>query len=457
MTFLGVGSFASKYIVNDLLRRFIIIEIAVGIIGGVSVLLLYPSFARGEELYYTTAFLLTATISFLAGLEIPLVTRILKDYQGIKDALAHILCFDYLGALIASILFPVVLLPTFGMLRTAFFVGILNLLAALVLSWEFRIQLGGAKKLIALCIGSLCVISYGLWISPTLVGIAEQALYDDEIVLSSQSQYQKITVTQYKDDTRLYLNGNLQFSSYDEYRYHEPLVHIPMAVARNVERVLILGGGDGLAVRELLHYATLKEIVLVDLDPAMTSLATTHPLFTRINNGALTNNLVQIIHDDAWKFLERGSDLFDLIIIDLPDPSEPALGKLYTKEFYTLVAKRLSATGVMVTQASSPYFAREAFWCIEHTIHAVFSATLPYKSYVPSFGEWGFVLAAERSLQPPVRLLYQDTRYLTEQNLHGFFVFDRDTEAEEGDAIPVNTLDTQELLKLYARGWVGVG
>jgi spermidine synthase len=280
----------------------------------------------------------------------------------------------------------------------------------------------------------------------------EQELYSDRITYVEQSAYQRIVLTQGPGRVQLFLDGNLQLSSLDEYRYHEALVHPAMTAAVSPKRVLVLGGGDGLAVRELLRYAELERIVLIDLDPAVTHLARTLPPLFELNHGSLYDPRVQLVHDDAFVWLDEASreptrELFDVVIADFPDPNNLALGKLYSQRFYELVKASLAPRGVLAVQSTSPLFARKSFWCVERTIAAAGLHTLPYHALVPSFGEWGYVLAARAPLATPARLRAEGLRYLNDSTLASLF-----TMPEDLGPLPVevNRLNQPVLVHYYA-------
>lgn len=456
MSFMGVGSFLSKYIHSKLLDQFVSIEILLGLLGGFSAFILYFSYSLTEN-YHLIAFSLISLLGTLIGLEIPLVTRIVHSYASLKDTVAQVLSFDYIGALLASVLFPLLLLPYLGTMRTSFLVGILNLSVAAFNSQVFIRQLtqGIWKRNISILL--IFVLLGGFIYSFRIVGFFEQFVYQDEILLTQQSAYQRIVLTKWQRDYRLYLNGHLQFSSADEYRYHEPLVHVPMALSHNHEKVLVLGGGDGLAVRELLQYKDIQQIDLVDLDAAMTDLGKHHPIFGQLNQHSLSQAKVHIYNQDAFKFIEKTSEIYSVIIIDLPDPSDTGLGKLYSREFYQMLRKRLAIDGIVVTQATSPYFATQAFWCIAHTLQEVFPQVKPYTVYVPSFGQWGFVLAGnkqnQRLTENSVSYIQKSVvgypmRFLKPAIIPALFTFDPDM-AEQ--PTPVNTLNSQSLVQFYEK------
>ena len=471
LSFMGLGAYLSRFISDKkLLDRFIIIEVWLGVIGGASGALLYVSYAVTEN-YYLIAFLLLGSIGTLVGLEIPILTRIIRGYFNLKDTLAQVLSFDYLGALIASVLFPLFLLPYMGLTRTSFFIGLLNLSVALFNMVVFKTQLAQFKRMVAVTLLITVVYVIGFFAAFTISGFFEQFLYQDDVVYTKQSPYQRLVITQWKDDTRLYINGNLQFSSIDEYRYHESLVHVPMALAKNTESVLFLGAGDGLAIREVLKHPEVKQIHVVDLDPEMTKLGRQHTVFKKLNQGAFESPKVKVFNQDAFKFVEKeAKQFYSLIIIDLPDPNDINVGKLYTREFYSLVKRRLAKDGAMVTQSTSPFFARKAFWCINRTLQEVFPTTIPYTVNVPSFGQWGFNIALNYPLARPNQhfnkkklasylneQLFEKTpafknqlRYLTPEVINSFLYFDKDMAKLPTQ---INTLNTQKLVQYYEEGW----
>ncbi len=459
---MGLGAYLSRWVKEeDLLWRFIQIELILGVVGGASGIMLYSAYAFTQN-YYILAFSLIMLIGALVGIEIPLLTRIVQPHFKLADTLAQVLAFDYLGALVASVIFPLVLVPYLGLMRTAFFIGLLNLMVGLFNLWVFRESLYRWQR--GFWIGILWVGIYviGFGFSFIIQDFLEEFLYNDEVILAKQSPYQRIIVTKDDNDLRLYLNGNLQFSSQDEHRYHEPLVHLPLALVRNPENILFLGAGDGLAVRELLKYSSVKSIDLVDLDKMMTDLAQKHPALLQLNENALNQKMVKIFHQDAYKYLEHNTKIYDLIIIDLPDPSEVSLGKLYSKEFYSLVRKRLTPDGAMVTQSASPFFTKKAFWCITNTLREVFPTLLPYTVHVPSFGQWGFNIALPYKIDKELaletmqnRLFPTDRkhiplRFLNKETISTLFRFDEDLKEVPTE---INTLNTQKLVQYYEKSW----
>jgi len=445
---MGVGSWLSRHIGRGLVARFVTVELLVALVGGCSSAVLFLAFV------YTGAFrlvlyTLVAVIGVLVGLEIPLLMRILRDRFTFKEVVANVLTFDYLGALGASILFPILLVPHLGLVRSALLFGLVNAAVALWSTLLFRRQLGAPRLLIGACVIVLGLLAAGMAGANRITSLAEENLYADEVVLARSSRYQRIVLTAWKNDLRLFLNGHLQFSSRDEYRYHEALVHPGLAAVPGARRVLILGGGDGLAAREVLRYSEVESVTLVDLDPVMTQLFATHPLLTALNGGALTSPKLHIVNADAFVWLDAAGELYDFVIVDFPDPSSYNLGKLYTTAFYRLAAKHLSRAGLMVVQSTSPLFAPRSFWCIARTIADAGLRTYPYHVYVPSFGEWGFVLAGLRRYEAPPRLP-GGLRYLTPTTLAELFDFPSDMRP-----VPVepNHLNNQVLVRYYDQEW----
>ncbi|HEY86193.1 MAG TPA: polyamine aminopropyltransferase [Chloroflexi bacterium] len=449
MSAMGVGAFASKRVKGKLLSAFILVEIGTGIVGGLSAALLYAVFATSDY-YYVAMVSLILIIGAFIGMEIPLLTRLVGEHQSLKDASANVLAFDYIGALFASILFPIVLLPQLGLLQTSFAMGLLNLTVVWMNLWVFRDHLKDAWELAGLSVLASIILLSGLLWSGQITSYFERRLYRDKIIYAQQTPYQRIILTRWKDDVRLFLDGNLQFSAQDEYRYHEMLVHPAMTFSRSRESILILGGGDGLVIREVLKYPDVQRITLVDIDPAITKLSRAHPAISALNQNSLDDPRVTLAHQDAYKFLEESSEQFGVIIIDLPDPNNESLGKLYSNSFYTLAQRHLAVGGVMVSQATSPYFARDAYWCIVHTAGSVGWHIVPYHTYVPSFGDWGFFLASQHRLKLDDFEAIVPTRYLTPEIFSAGRFFDSDSDEVETE---INTLDSQILMRYYEKGW----
>ena len=445
---MGIGSWLSRFVVRDLVSRFIQIELMVGLLGGFSAAALFLVFTFLTAPFKLALYALVLLIGILVGLEIPLVMRILKHELEFKDLVSQVLSFDYLGALAVSVVFPLLLVPHLGLVRSALLFGLLNALVALWALWLFRAKLPARRALAAQATAVLALLGTGFGSAGELVSFAEAHLYADDVLYARTTAYQRIVITRWRDDLRLFLNGNLQFSSADEYRYHEALVH-PGLQDSGARRVLVLGGGDGLALREILKHPTVESATLVDLDGGMTELFSTAPMLRALNRDSLLSPRVKIVTADAAQWLESADDSYDFIVVDFPDPSNFALGKLYTTGFYRLLEKRLSANGRIVVQATSPLYARHSFWSVVATLEAAGFRTAPYHALVPSFGEWGFILAGRQEYRLPHRYDVE-LRFLTAELTPGLFQFPADMARVEGE---VNRLNDQSLVRSFESEW----
>jgi len=383
---LGVGVWLSKFVERRLVARFVDLELAVAIGGGTSAAVLYLAFERGT---WFRPFLYgeIVLVGTLVGLEIPILMRILKDELEFKELIAKVLTFDYVGALVVSVVFPLLLVPKLGIVRSSLAFGVVNALVALWSTWIFAARLPRTGSLRLRCAAVVALLAGGLFGADLVVRRSEELVYGDEIVLAKTTPYQRIVVTQNRAGFQLYLNGGLQFSSVDEYRYHEALVHPAFALVREPRRVLILGGGDGLALREVLKRSEVERITLVDIDPAMVELARTFAPLAQLNGHAFDDKRVEAVHDDAMRWLEERHGIYDVAIVDFPDPGSFSIGKLYTTAFYERLAQALAPDGALVVQSTSPLFSRRSFWCVVRTIEACGLAVRPYHAFVPSFGE----------------------------------------------------------------------
>ncbi len=442
---MGVGSWFSRYVRGNELRLFVRIELLIAVIGGCAAAALFTLFPMIEH-FRVALYGIVLAIGFFVGLEIPLLMRILREFD-FREVVSSVLTFDYVGALAASLLFPLILMPHLGMIRTGFLFGFFNAAVALAL----MLVLPRGTKLLAEKIAAVLVLILlvaGFVAAERLQRWAEVAAYQAPIVYAESSPYQRIVITRNGDDLRLWLNGNLQFSSRDEYRYHESLVQPALARVTNPRNVLIFGGGDGLAAREILKHPEVRHITLVDLDPAMTSLFARSDILRALNRGSLTDPRLTVINDDGFRWARQAQGQYDAIIVDFPDPVDFSIGKLYTDAFYREVARLLAPGGVAAVQSTSPLVAPNAFWTVATTIEAAGLQTRAYHVYVPSFGEWGFILAAHRPIAPVVPV--PDGRFINSRVAALLFDFPPDMARRP---TPVNRLDNQILVREFAEEW----
>ncbi|OSC37522.1 polyamine aminopropyltransferase [Mycobacterium decipiens] len=453
---LGLGALLVKPLLAHAAVAFIAVEALLGIIGGLSAAALYVAFAfiDGSTLVLAVG---TALIGGLVGAEVPLLMTLLQRGRvaGAADAgrtLANLNAADYLGALVGGLVWPFVLLPQLGMIRGAAATGMVNLVAAAIVSIFLLRRIVSTRQLVT----ALCALSTALGLLITLLVRAHdiettsrQQLYADPIIAYRHSTYQEIVVTRRGEDLRLYLDGGLQFSTRDEYRYTESLVY--PALRDGARSVLVLGGGDGLAAHELLRQPGVQQIVQVELDPAVIELART--TMREANGGSLDDPRVHVVIDDAMSWLRgTGVGRFDAVIVDLPDPDTPALGRLYSTEFYALASRALAPGGLLVAQAGSPYSTPTAFWRTISTIQSAGYAVTPYHVHVPTFGDWGFALASRGDTAPPAALPGDapPLRFLDQQVLDAATVF-------SGDIAPrtlvPSTLEHPRIVEDMRHGW----
>jgi spermidine synthase len=454
---MGLGSWMSRFVERQLVGVFLQVELLVGVVGGLmpaGLFAVHSLLPPGEgAAFRTLLYVLVLMVGALVGLEIPLVMRILKRHfsarYGLKDLVSQVLTFDYLGALLVALAFPLVLVPQLGLVRTGIAFGLLNVAVAVWALWLFRAELRARRSQAAACAFAAVLLLAALLGAEQLTRWSEERFYGEHIVLRQSSAYQRIVVTDGGGGTRLFLNGNLQFHSRDEYRYHEALVHPAMAAHGAPKRVLVLGGGDGMAVREILKYPSVEQVTLVELDPLMTRLFTDTPKLAALNGHSLSNPKLRIVNADAFGWLEQHQEVFDVIVIDFPDPSNFALGKLYTASFYELVDQHLGAAGYAVVQTTSPLIARRSFWTVVTTLESVGLTATPYHAHVPSFGEWGFVLASHRPFRVPAALP-AGLRFLSLQSLPALLDFPPDMARMPTE---VNRLSNQVLVQEFEAEW----
>ncbi|QQE76883.1 polyamine aminopropyltransferase [Alicyclobacillus sp. SO9] len=459
---MGLGSLASEKIIKNLASRFVQVEFGVALTGGTSSFFMFMILAYfgvpTAEFYLR---LVTFGVGALTGLELPILIRKAQEMgQTVNKSTSRILFADYAGSLAGAIAFVLILRPWLGMVKTAFLIGTVNALIAIWVTYLFRDELKLRRWVYqGTGIAIVVLLVAGFLVGDKYTAGFEQKMYADPIVASIQTKYQKIVLTKRANDVRLYLNGNIQFSSSDQYRYHEALVDPIMSLTPSHKSILVVGGGDGIAVNRLLKYKGVRHITLVDLDPKMTHFAMTNPYMTKINHKSLLNPKVTVIHEDAFKYLgTHHSHLYDDIIIDLPDPNNESLNKLYTRTFYTFVRNHLEPNGYMVCQSTSPLFARKAFWTIVDTVHSVGLHARGYHVDVPSFGDWGFTIASRQPIDISKMHLEIPTKFLTQALLPKMFVFGKDENSHMlVNGKPVrwvpNTLNHPILLRYYNDAW----
>jgi len=463
---MGLGAWLTQWIGRQLLAAFLHVQLAVGVVGGFSALAVFLAYAHTDEVTIVVV-ACTAAVGTLVGMEIPLILRLLRREGSLRVTVAQVLSADYVGALAACVAFPFLVLPLLGLVRSALVFGMLNVLIATFGTAVFWQELPGRRRLALWNALAWCLLLAGVLSANATTSWLEDRLYQDEIIVAETTPYQRIVVTRWRNDYRLYLDGHLQFSSRDEYRYHEALVLPALSAALSSNgardlRVLILGGGDGLAARQVLSCEQVKQVDLVDIDRRVVELFRDKQQLRQLNDDALCDPRLTAHFQDAMVFLRDAGDAkYDVIIMDLPDPSSVSTNKLYTNVFFGLALRRLTDFGVMVTQASSPFYARRTYWCIHHTMEEALAKLpdrsgkiIPYHVYVPSFGDWGFVMAVPATTSNQEITLVSSGRFLTQAVFTQAQCFSPDLEEVSTE---INRLDAPVLVRYHGQDWSSWG
>ncbi len=456
---MGLGCRISKYILNNLLDKFIFLEFALSILCGASVALCYwtSTFSKSTGLFI---YAFSILIGLLIGAEIPLVTRMNESYEELRVNISSVMEKDYYGALAGGILFAFFALPYFGLTYTPIALGIINFMVASILFWRFKHLLLYKKSIQTSFWSITAFFMIFIFAVKPIILFSEQKKYKDRIIFEQQTTYQKIVITQWKDKYWLFINGNEQFSTFDEEKYHEPLIHPAMLLSEQRKNILVLGGGEGLAVREILKYSDVENVTVVDLDPVMTDLAKYNPIITKINQNAMVDPKVNVINRDAFTFIENSEEFYDVIFVDLPDPNSVSLSRLYSREFYSLCQRHLNKYGIIVTQASSPVHSPNAFACIVKTMESADYTVLPYHNNIPTLGEWGWCLGMKNDVVPKdmlkkkiteIELPPLPTRFLNKEAIISMVNFGKGV-LERKDKLKINSILDPILVKYYKKG-----
>lgn len=457
---MGLGAWASRF-VRDPLLGFIGAQASLAAVGAAIAPLAFIAFGYGHS-PASPIYIGLVLVGALSGMEIPLLTRTLTDLKAGKFALENVLSADYLGALAASVAFPILLVPYLGLINAGLVFGGLNFVVATLSLWVFRDRLCGARMRKALRVVIFGGILLGMMIGagPSLVAQADRNMFQDPIVYRETTPYQEIVITSGKGRTRLFLDRSIQFDSRDEAIYHETLVHPAMAMAPRRARVAILGGGDGMAIREVLRWKDVDEVFLVDIDKRLPEIFVQMPELAELNDRAFQDPRVKVLSEDAWRHLASPEgETYDVVILDLPDPKNLSIARLYSAEFYSLLRNRLSANGVAVVQSGSPLFAREAYWSVAGALEAAFSPQeglggrarlVSAHVNVPSFGEWGFHYLIAGAARLEGAAFPDGLKFLDDREWERAQIFGPLTERVPAEA---NKLQTLPLARYYQEGW----
>ncbi len=462
---MGIGSRMSRWFRKELIDIFILTEFSLSVLCAISSVLAYgiASYTDYTDLIiYFQAFV----IGTLIGFEIPLVTRINQAHEELRINISAIMEKDYYGALAGGLIFAFFALPYLGLTYTPIVLGCVNFLVASLVLWYFYSFIN-RKKLILSAFAIACLLlSLITFFAKPVILYGEQKKYSDKVIYSKQTPYQKIVMTRWKEYYWLYINGQEQFSTFDEEKYHEPLVHPAMELSPDKSHVLIIGGGDGLAAREVLKHNRVESVTLVDMDPFMTKFAGTYPVLLNINKGSFLDPRVKIINKDGAGFITNDKNRYGVIIIDLPDPDSIDLMHLYSRRFYRSILKHLIKGGVMVTQATSPFFAADAFRCLIKTVRSAGFSVLPYHNQVPTMGEWGWVLGIDslymkedklKAIAGKLEFKDIETRFINRDAMISMIYFGKGVlDKKSFGKTEVNTELNPVLFRYYLRGTWGM-
>ena len=458
---MGLGSRFSKRIEKRLIESYILLELLLSVITSFSVIILYslmPVISSLDIVIYG----LSMVVGFLIGMEIPLVTRINGEYEELKTNISGMMENDYYGSLVGGLFFAFIGIKYLGLTYTPFIVGGINLIVAIILLFSFShlIPKPSSKKLKLMGGGIIVLFIAGFIFSKPIVQYGNQSRFNEKVVFTEQTPYQQITITQWKDHHQLYLNQGKQLSTFDEWLYHEPLVHPVMSLTKGPVDVLLMGAGDGCAIRELLKYDRVKSITLVDLDSVMTNIGKEHPIFRKLNKDAFYSEKVTVINTDAFNFLENENNFYDVIIADFPDPRTIELNKLYSYEFYKLCSYRLRPNGAFITQSTSPFYTTHTFRCIEKTLNKVGFNTLPIHNHVYTFGEWSWIIGSKnlssnqikQNIQHADLSKIENLKWMTNESLLLLTSFGNDLIEVDTNKLEFNTILNPVAYKYYEKG-----
>jgi len=464
----GIGVWCAQFIpAEKAITAFITIEVLLSLIGSFSPLIVMTAYAymliHFKLVFYLTSF----TLGFLIGFEQPLIAVINQRFVGFRSNITMTLSLDAFGVAVGTILWVKCMVGVIPLQYASFMVGSLNLLVAILtylyLSRQTKVKIPYAT--LGLIVLSLGLGLWGITNSKNIIATAEQQLFTGKVIHSEDTRYQHVVLTKHPKTSHvmLFLNSGLQFCSADEERYHENLVHPAMHFRNTLKKdqtnedsleVLVLGGGDGLAIRELAK-----------TEPHLLSLNDSS-LFTKTIPSIIRKPNLELLHKDAYTYVENAAQAgkkFDVILIDFPDPRNEALGKLYSKYFFHNIRLLLKQGGVVAIQASSPVHVKHAYICTGKTMTAAGLKVLPYHDNIPSFNHWGWYLAVNSEdnidLFGMAERMYTKeafevpTRYLTPARFFANTIFGKDI-LKDSEDVEINTLMNQKIVHYYLKkGW----
>ncbi|WP_440874433.1 polyamine aminopropyltransferase [Thalassotalea sp. PLHSN55] len=433
-------------------------------------------FKQLSFLAFNSPYFFGLLLGFFIGMEIPLIAQIREHIhqKHLQHNLGTIYGADYIGAGIGAAIWVIFLLAI-DISKASALTAALNLIAGTVFISRYWHKLRWLKTLIGLHILLAVLIVLTFNYGNAWLNQMSNLLYIDKVVYSDKTRYQQLTFTERSmglnsDNTiNFYLNGRLQFSSSDEHIYHSYLVYPVLLGSARHDNILIIGGGDGLALRDVLAWSP-KKVTLIDLDKELLDIFKTPGQYLPsalansirdLNQQSLQDPRVNIVAADAFIAIDellKSQQSYDAIIVDLPDPSHPDLNKLYSVNFYARLKQLLSGDGLMAIQSTSPYHAKDSFIAIGNTAEAAgFNHVQQYHDNVPSFGEWGWTIASKEGRSPFERIsAYQELpvahHWLTKNLLKNAFYFPNNFYQDKAE-IGINYLGSHKLYQLHQKAW----
>lgn len=499
---MGFGALVAKKI-KDATFGFVLIELCIAIIGASSIIVIAWVMALSNDFPQILAtnyglpsdlipvggalkslvkmaeifpFVIGFILGALVGMEIPLIARIREDIYAsrIKHNAGTVYGVDYLGAGIGAAIFIIFLL-NIAPARAAIWVAYANLFvgfAFLALRWK---QVKYAKVFLALHVIVGFLMIFMLQNVGKINANLENTLYKDEVIFSQDTDFQHLTLTEKQIGAAepvysLFINGRTQFCSCDEALYHAMLINPPILAAARHDNILLIGGGDGLAIRDILKWQP-KQIDVLELDQKMVELFSDpieqdgmviNQALLDLNQNAFSDERVKVIYGDAYNSVDAliaQQKKYDLLIVDLPDPSHPDLNKLYSTTFYKKLRQLMSGDGAISIQSTSPYHARDAFLTVGVTLRAAgFASVERYHANIPSFGEWGWTIGTVKGAPASVRIadkLWQmpENSLIGEKFILASFEFPQGL-IEKEKSLTANSLDSNLLYVLHEKSWL---
>lgn len=409
---MGIGSQISRSFSKNLLDKFIGIEFILSAFTSFAPLIIYGTSAY-LNLTGPLIYSLCVIIGVLIGMEIPLVARINDEYEELRENIANVMALDYFGSLVGGIFFSFVGLRYLGMTYTPFVFGSVNLIVAITLILKFRKLVHPKNLKYIISIGVVVVVSFFTLLATAkkFEYYSEKTRYKENIIFAQKTKQHKVVITEYRDQYMYFLDRNLSVCTRDEHMYYEPFVHPVMQMYGTPTRVLVIGGSNGFAVREILKYASVKEIVVVNDDMELLQLGRTNEIYKKYNKGALSDPKVNLVEASAFNYLDTEKKAFDIIIADVQDPNNEKNSQLFTFDFYKKCKEKLSSGGFIITQALNPLVSFKANTCIQKTLHASGFNTLSIHNHVLSLGEMGFVIGSISQTEKEIKQKIETLKY----------------------------------------------